>query len=68
MSTLAEIKAAVQTLSLSERAEFAKWFNGWEDDEWDKQMTEDFAPDGRHAHVLREVEANAKSGKLRELP
>ncbi len=68
MSTVAEIKQAVQELSLSERAEFAKWFNEWEDDAWDQQMAADFAPDGKHAYVLREVADNARSGKLRDLP
>jgi hypothetical protein len=68
MSTVAEIKQAVQKLSLSERAEFARWFNEWEDDDWDRQMAEDFAPGGKHAHVLREVADNAHAGKLRDLP
>lgn len=68
MSTVAEIKAAVSKLSLSERAEFAKWFNGWTDDEWDRQIAKDFAPGGKHESVLKEVDANIKSGKLRDLP
>lgn len=68
MSTVAEIKAAVSKLSLSERAEFAKWFNNWTDDEWDRQMAADFAPGGRYADVLKEVDANIKSKNLRELP
>lgn len=68
MSTLAEIKQAVTKLSLSERAEFAKWFNSWEDDEWDRQMAADFAPGGRHADVLREVDDNIRSGRLGNMP
>lgn len=68
MSTVAEIKKAVEKLSLSERAELAKWFNGWEDDEWDRQMAADFAPGGRHADALKEVDRNIESGKLRDMP
>ena len=68
MSTVAEIKQAVTKLSLSERAEFAKWFNGWEDDEWDRQMAADFTPGGRYANVLREVDDNIQAGRLGEMP
>lgn len=68
MSTVAEIKTAVAKLSLSERAEFAKWFNGWEDDEWDKQMAADFSSGGRYEAVLKEVDDNIEAGKLRDFP
>jgi hypothetical protein len=68
MSTVAEIKAAVSQLSLSERAEFAKWFNGWTDDEWDRQMASDFAPGGRYQNVLEEVDSNIKANCLLDPP
>jgi hypothetical protein len=68
MSTVAEIKQAVTKLSLSERAEFAKWFNGWEDDEWDRQMAADFAPGGKYAGVLREVDKNTQAGSCGRMP
>lgn len=68
MSAVEQIKAEVQKLSISERAEFAKWFNGWTDDEWDKEMAEDFGPGGRHESVLREVDENVRKGRLRDLP
>jgi hypothetical protein len=68
MSTVAEIKAAVSNLSLSERAEFAKWFNDWTDDDWDRQMAADFAPGARYEGVLKEVDSNIKSNNLRDLP
>jgi len=38
MSTVEEIKVAIQTLSLEERAELARWLHGWSDDDWDRQM------------------------------
>jgi hypothetical protein len=68
MNTVAEIKKAVENLSLSERGEFAKWFNGLNDDEWDRQIISDFAPGARHEAVLKEVDSNIRSGKLREMP
>lgn len=68
MSTVAEIKQAVANLSLAERGEFAKWFNGWEDDDWDRQMAADFAAGGRYAEVVKEVDANIQSGQLGEMP
>ena len=51
MSTVEEIQTAIEKLSLSERGRIAKWFNGWVDDDWDKQMAKDFGPGGRYEHV-----------------
>lgn len=68
MNTVEEIKAAVSNLSPSERAKFAKWFNSWTNDEWDRQMARDFAPGGRYEGVLKAVDENTKSGNLRNLP
>lgn len=67
MKTIAEIKAAIQMLSLSERAEFAKWFNGSQDDAWDKQIARDFAPGGRHASLESKVDKAIESGELLDL-
>ena len=67
MSTVAEIKVAVAKLSLSERAEFAKWFNGWEDDEWDKQMVKDFSPGGRGMAWVAKVKRDLAEGQARPL-
>lgn len=35
MSSVDEIKAAIDRLSLTERAELEKWMHGWTDDAWD---------------------------------
>jgi hypothetical protein len=51
VSTVEEIQQAIEKLSLSERGKLAKWFNGWEDDDGDKQMAADFGPGGRYEHV-----------------
>ena len=68
MSTVQEIQSAIEKLSLSERAELAKWFNGWEDDEWDREMKRDFGPGGRYKKVLEQVDAEIDRGSLRDLP
>jgi hypothetical protein len=65
--SLAEIKTAIEQLSFEERAELAAWLHGWNDDAWDEQMKRDIA-DGKLDDVLREVEEDIKSGRVREMP
>jgi len=65
--SLAEIKSAIEQLSFEERAELAAWLHGWNDDEWDEQMKRDIAA-GKLDNVLREVEADIKAGRVREMP
>lgn len=68
MSTVAEIKAAIATLSLEERAEIARCLHGWEDDEWDRQMAADACPGGKLHRLMLGAEREAEAGKLREFP
>jgi hypothetical protein len=68
VSTVEEIQQAIEKLSLSERGKLAKWFNGWEDDDWDKQMAANFAPGGRYEHVPERIDDEIKRGPLRDLP
>ena len=68
MSTVAEIKAAIATLTLEERAEVARSLYGWEDDEWDRQMVVDAEPGGKLYRLMQQSEAEAKAGKLRDFP
>ena len=68
MSTVAEIKAAIATLTLEERAEVARSLYGWEDDDWDRQMAEDAKPGGKLYRLMQQSEAEAKAGKLRDFP
>jgi hypothetical protein len=56
MSTVAEIKAAIQSLSLEERAEITAELCGWTDDAWDHQMKTDAAA-GKFDALNREAEA-----------
>jgi hypothetical protein len=65
--SLAEIKIAIEQLSFEERAELAAWLHGWSDDDWDDQMKRDIAS-GKLDDVLREVEEDIKSGRVREMP
>jgi len=67
MSTVEEIKQAVNKLSLEQRAEFAKWFNNWEDDDWDRQMQDD-ARTGRLDSLLSEVDGDIESGRVTNFP
>jgi len=65
--SLAEIKSAIQLLSFEERAELAAWLHGWKDDEWDDQMKRDIGS-GKLDDVLREIEEDIKTGRVREMP
>ena len=65
--SLAEIKGAIKQLSFEQRAELTAWLHGWNDDEWGEQMKGDIAS-GKLNQVLREVEDDLKSGRVREMP
>ena len=62
-----QIKQAIDRLSLEERAEIAAWLHGWKDDEWDEQMKRDVAS-GKLDAVLREVDEDARAGRLQDMP
>lgn len=62
-----QIKGAIEKLSFEERAALAAWLHGWKDDEWDAQMKRDVAG-GKLDHVLREVDDDIRSDRLRDLP
>jgi len=67
MSLLEDAKTIVGRLSLSERAEFARWFHGWTDDEWDRRIASD-AEAGKLDDLIAEADREAAEGRLRELP
>jgi hypothetical protein len=67
MSTVEEIKAAIASLSLAERAEIARALFGWEHDEWDHQMADDI-PNGRLDQVIQQVDADIEADDLLEPP
>jgi hypothetical protein len=67
MSTVAEIKAAIPSLTLAERAEVARCLGNWQDDEWDEEMKRDIAA-GKLDKLLSKVDDDIAHGKLRDLP
>ena len=67
MSTVAEIKAAIPSLTLAERAEVASCLNQWQDDEWDHKMKHDLAA-GKLDQLLSQVDDDIAQGKFRDLP
>ena len=68
MSTVAEIKAAIDRLSPRERCELEASLHPWPDDEWDRQMKEDARPGGKLHRLAQSSEKNAKAGKLADFP
>ncbi len=62
-----EIKTAIQSLSLEERAEVAACLHSWDDDGWDEQMKRDLAA-GKLDKVLAQVDADIAENKMRGLP
>lgn len=67
MSTIAEIKAAIPSLTLEERAEVARCLGQWKDDEWDDQLKRDLAA-GKLDKLLSKVDKDIVKGKLGDLP
>ena len=66
MSTVAEIREAIEKLSLEERAELMAELHGYEDDDWDRQMKADAAA-GKFDAMNREAEADYRAGQTRSL-
>ena len=62
MSTVEEIRTAIQKLSLEERAQITAELCGWTDDEWDRQMKDDAAA-GKFAALNREADAAQAAGQ-----
>jgi hypothetical protein len=66
MSTVKEIKSAIEQLPLEERAVLIAELCGWTDDEWDRRMKSD-AKTGKFM-VLNEDAANAyQTGQTKPL-
>lgn len=68
MSTVAEIKAAIDQLSPEERCELEALLHPWPDDEWDRQMRADAAAGGKLHQMTKLSQQNAKAGKLKNWP
>lgn len=66
MSTVQEIKSAIERLSLEERAELVAELCGWTDDQWDRQMKAD-AQSGKFESLNREADAAHARGESKPL-
>ncbi len=53
---LEDIKDAVVHLTSPELQKFADWFGELREDEWDRQMQEDFSPGGRASHLAERID------------
>jgi hypothetical protein len=68
VSTVAEIKAAIDQLSPQERCELEALLRPREDDFWDRQMIDDAKAGGKLHRLAKTSEENAKNGKLIDFP
>jgi hypothetical protein len=67
MTTLQEIKAAIDTLPPTEQAELQRWLNERSFDAWDRQIAEDAAA-GRLDDLLTQADAEIDAGGVRDFP
>jgi hypothetical protein len=68
MTTVAEIKAAIDKLSPKERCELEALLHPWPDDEWDRQMSADAESGGKLHDMMSASIENARAGKLKDFP
>ena len=66
--SLAEIKTTVDALSPEELAELAAFILERDQAAWDRQIEADLAEGGRLHSVIEEVDADIRTGRLREMP
>jgi len=68
MSTVAEIKQAIDKLSPPERCELEALLHAWPDDDWDRQMRADAEPGGKLHDMMSASRKDAAAGRLRDFP
>jgi hypothetical protein len=68
MSTIAEIKEAIDHLSPRERAELEVLLHPRQDDDWDRQMTADAETGGKLYQLKDASIKQAKAGRLKDFP
>ena len=68
MSTVAEIKSAIDRLTFEERCELEALLHPRVDDDWDRQMAADAGPGGKLDRLQNASIEEAKAGKLRDFP
>jgi len=65
--TIEAIKDAIIHLSDQERKQLADWFEELEEQAWDRQMEQDFAPGGRGVHLLEKIDRQIDAGNFTSL-
>jgi len=68
MSTVAEIKTAIDRLTFEERCELEALLHPRVDDDWDRQMAADAEPGGKLDRLKQASIKEAKTGKLKDFP
>lgn len=68
MSTVAEIKSAIEKLSPQERCELEALLHPWPDDDWDRQMQADAEPGGKLHEMMSASRKNAQAAKFMDFP
>ena len=66
--SLAEIEEAVDALSPEELTRLAAYIVRRDKLAWDKELEEDFSPDGKHERALERIDAEIDSGNFTPLP
>jgi hypothetical protein len=62
--TVQAIKAAIEQLTEPERRELADWFEQLEEEAWDAEMEQDFAPGGLGHRLLEKINQEIDNGKF----
>jgi len=66
MSTVQDIKSAIERLPLEERAALVAELCGWTDDDWDRQMKRDAAA-GKFAALNEDATSTYQAGQTKPL-
>lgn len=66
--TIAELKEAIESLNVEERAQLEAMLHPYSPDEWDRQMERDFSSGGRLAWLVKEVDQDIENDKLQDMP
>ena len=66
--TIDALKDAITGLPEEDRIALATWLNVQTMDDWDRQMTHDFAPGGRGSHVIEKIKSDIRAGKFSPMP
>jgi hypothetical protein len=67
MSTVQEIKQAVRKLPLRKRLTVVRWIAAFDNEEWDKEISQD-AASGKLDFLVREGKEALKKGRLQPFP